>query len=455
MFRLSYSIFVVMLLTACQTNPERNSIREAVKPAMLKNITKSELVVLFNNRDTYSRQYQIGDEFNTARRNAAGSYGLLGELIGAVLINATEGEKARKKNAEKLQNFARLKPYLNADKIENSLPRVLYGKLKNISVLKLKKASKMVIQMNKDESFADANKRYLRSIVGKSASDIVAVANVGHFFNAELSEFMLKVEFSLFPKNRLIPAGGKLDPISDLPILYRNTFYYSAEQKGALGDNNASVAWTTDPGKNHIKHVLKRSVPSLSSLIKHDVSMFLKKTGEKKLKKDEVFKTVMLKESKGSVIAESKNRSVIRESGSNRIFSFDKIPDMESVAYNSGTNKEMATIYILRNSYYGWGVDQDIYLNKKYQGILPNEAYFLLHSRPGKSKLVIKTGGAEKNLTFTAKAGYSYYITQQITLGLLNPQVSLTPVPRHIGNPLVSQLKKVVYDPDASDPNAF
>ena len=431
------------LLSACASPAKYYSIREPLDRNAISKITSSELVVLFDYKDAWVADYRE-DHVTRSMIDSAMSQGFIGGVIGVVISGFAE-EKLQKLHDRQKVSFGKLNPYLSKNEIGKILPPTLYGKLKKIRPLKIKKAKKIFIQQKKEESYHEARKRYLNSIVKKSKNDVVIVANVKNMFNASLSEYMVFVDLSIFPKNRLGYVNAKKDPSSGLPILYRNIFIYSAEQLGVNDDVNSVMAWTTDSGYNHISNIAKRSLTSISSLITHDLGVFLKKGKEKKLSKELNYGTALIGWRMGEIIAESKYRRVYRNGIDNSIVSLSRVPSVDSLRSHTDAANKNAKIHIIHYIAGGTALakEQEIFINGKFSGVLPNNSYLYLEVPPGDLTIESRIPWQSK-LSFEAKQGGAYYLTQLVPF---RGAGNITPIPWRVGASLVKNMKKTLPGP--------
>ncbi len=117
-------------------------------------------------------------------------------------------------------------------------------------------------------------------------------------------------------------------------------------------------------------------------------------------------------------------------------FQYNKIVQPNS------NDKEMATIYVLRTSSFGSAIKFGIYQDEKLIGKLGPKSYLAWTVKPDGKKLTIMSKSENKDmLTINPQAGKTYYIKQNVKMGIAIARTELEFIEENEGKEILQKLK--------------
>ncbi len=121
-------------------------------------------------------------------------------------------------------------------------------------------------------------------------------------------------------------------------------------------------------------------------------------------------------------------------------------PEMDMKAKNMTAPKDKALVYLYRNESMGAAMKLTVNVDGKYAGKTAAKTYFMWLLPPGKHDF---TSVAENttNVSLDAKAGETYYIWQEIKMGVLSARSKLQLVDKETGKKGVEESKLIGETP--------
>lgn len=93
-------------------------------------------------------------------------------------------------------------------------------------------------------------------------------------------------------------------------------------------------------------------------------------------------------------------------------------PEKDMAAKNAKPGPNESLIYVYRNEVFGAALKLALTLDGKMIGETASETYFLLRVSPGKHTLSSQAEGDWDNLTINCEGGKTYYVWQEVKMGM-------------------------------------
>jgi len=100
-------------------------------------------------------------------------------------------------------------------------------------------------------------------------------------------------------------------------------------------------------------------------------------------------------------------------------------PEQDAAAKNAKPGPGQSLIYVYRNEVFGAAIKLAITLDGKLAGETASETYFLFKVPAGKHTIASEAEGDWSKLTIDCKAGKTYYVWQEVKMGMFAPNSKL------------------------------
>ncbi|MFD0966757.1 DUF2846 domain-containing protein [Seminibacterium arietis] len=102
--------------------------------------------------------------------------------------------------------------------------------------------------------------------------------------------------------------------------------------------------------------------------------------------------------------------------------------------------KQKSGLYIYRNSFIGYALKKDLYIDGKFIGESAPNVFFYKKIAPGQHKISTESEFSNNDINLTTEGGKNYFIRQYIRFGVFVGQAGLEVVPETKGKAEVSKL---------------
>jgi hypothetical protein len=117
-------------------------------------------------------------------------------------------------------------------------------------------------------------------------------------------------------------------------------------------------------------------------------------------------------------------------------------PEMDLKAKNMSAPRDKALVYLYRNESMGGAIKMTVNLDGRYQGQTAPKTYFMWLLTPGRHEFSSVTENTA-TLPLDAKAGATYYIWQEVKMGMLSARSKLQLVDKETGRQGVDDSKLI------------
>lgn len=121
-------------------------------------------------------------------------------------------------------------------------------------------------------------------------------------------------------------------------------------------------------------------------------------------------------------------------------------PEMDMKAKNMSAPKDKALVYLYRNETMGSAIKMTVNLDGRFAGQTASKTYFMWLLPPGKHEFASITENTS-TLNLDAKAGETYYIWQEVKMGMWAARSSLQLVDKEKGKKGVEESKLIATTP--------
>ena len=121
-------------------------------------------------------------------------------------------------------------------------------------------------------------------------------------------------------------------------------------------------------------------------------------------------------------------------------------PEMDMKAKNMTAPNDKALVYLYRNESMGAAMKLTVNVDGKYAGQTAAKTYFMWLLPPGKHDFA-SIAENTTNVSLDAKAGETYYIWQEIKMGVLSARSKLQLVDKETGKKGVEESKLIAETP--------
>lgn len=121
-------------------------------------------------------------------------------------------------------------------------------------------------------------------------------------------------------------------------------------------------------------------------------------------------------------------------------------PEMDMKAKNMSAPKDKALVYLYRNETMGAAIKMPVNLDGRFAGQTASKTYFMWLLPPGKHDFASVTENTS-TLNLDAKAGETYYIWQEVKMGMWAAGSKLQLVDKETGKKGVEESKLIAEQP--------
>lgn len=121
-------------------------------------------------------------------------------------------------------------------------------------------------------------------------------------------------------------------------------------------------------------------------------------------------------------------------------------PEMDMKAKNMSAPKDKALVYLYRNETMGAAIKMTVNLDGRFAGQTASKTYFMWLLPPGKHDFASVTENMS-TLNLDARAGETYYIWQEVKMGMWAAGSKLQLVDKEVGKKGVEESKLIATNP--------